>query len=966
MHTTEQLNTALSGRYEIERQVGQGGMAAVYLARDLKHNRKVALKVLSAELAAVLGRERFLSEIEVTANLQHPHLLPLFDSGEANGLLFYVMPYIEGETLRKRLERERQLTIEDAVHIAAAIGSALDYAHRQGVIHRDLKPENILLHEHEPLVMDFGIALAVSNAGGARVTQSGISLGTPQYMSPEQATGDRQIDGRSDVYSLGVVLYEMLSGDPPHVGTTVQGVIAKVLTDRPQSIRATRDTVPDYIEAALMRALAKLPADRFATAAEFVEAITGAKPVMLPGGVVLSAGPVHDGPPPDRSLQAASLEAKRAVRAAQRKRFVRTAVLGAIGITASAGAGVAVAPMFQHETTKEQVRFIVDLPDSLQLGGNRLRQVALSRDGSRAVLYFGGASRLLYSRRTGELVFDAIPGTDLARSMVMSPSGRHLLYWLQSGQLMKIAVEGGASVKIADSATAISEASWSDADQVLFRRRDHLVLVASDGGGRERVVARPDTSRRQIALGWPEMLPGGQAALITIERQGMGGGGGRGRGGGVITGDSSYLGVVSITDGTVTDLGIRGLTPHYASGHLLYVDQDGQLFAVPFDAGKGRVTGAPRVIAKDVWIRYAGVTDFAVAETGMILFTDGGPAFRPTFGPAGRGNARTIIIKDRLKEEVLKVPPRQYVDVRASPDGEMFAVTIQDSTDARKEDVWLLHRTTGQWVRITRNGMSSRPVWSPDGKRLIYRVTDVSQKPVIHFVSEPWDQSEPPKTVVGADGAEDIEFAPGGGYVAYVRGDSLAAGGRTIDSHIFIAPADSLQVQRPLAATALRERMPRFSPNGKWLAYVGHELSTRAGTQAAEGGVLWVRPVPGPGAATPISITTGNTPMWSRDSRTLYYFSGGNAAPLVAAHLSDTKGLEVVKRDTVFRRAPPGTAFGQSDARSVADILPDASIVYLSFERAPSEPSRVFHSNLVAIVNWLGGAGTTRVAAPPR
>ena len=220
MHTTEQLNAALAGRYVIDRLVGEGGMATVYLARDMRHNRKVALKVLKPDLGAVVGPDRFLAEIQVTANLQHPNLLPLFDSGAAGGLLFYVMPYVEGESLRARLEREKQLPIEDAVRIATAVASALDYAHRQGVIHRDLKPENILLHEGQPLVADFGIALAVSNAGGNRITQTGLSLGTPQYMSPEQATGDRAIDARTDIYSLAAVTYEMLTGEPPHTGST--------------------------------------------------------------------------------------------------------------------------------------------------------------------------------------------------------------------------------------------------------------------------------------------------------------------------------------------------------------------------------------------------------------------------------------------------------------------------------------------------------------------------------------------------------------------------------------------------------------------------------------------------------------------------------------------------------------------------------------------------------------------------
>ena len=249
-------------------------MATVYLARDIKHDRLVALKVLNQDLGAVLGVERFLSEIRVTANLQHPHLLPLFDSGEAEGLLYYVMPYVSGESLRAALDREKQLPVADALNIARAVASALDHAHRHGVIHRDLKPENILLHEGQPLVADFGIALAISNAGGNRITQTGISLGTPQYMSPEQATGDRSLDARSDIYSLAAVLYEMLSGEPPHTGSSSQTIIARVLTERPRSLRATRAAVPLHVAVALERALEKLPADRFSTAAEFATVLS--------------------------------------------------------------------------------------------------------------------------------------------------------------------------------------------------------------------------------------------------------------------------------------------------------------------------------------------------------------------------------------------------------------------------------------------------------------------------------------------------------------------------------------------------------------------------------------------------------------------------------------------------------------------------------------------------------------------
>src|SRR5688572_28377728 len=250
-------------------------MATVYLARDLKHDRKVALKVLRPELGAIIGTERFLAEIRLTANLQHPHILPLFDSGVADGLLYYVMPYVDGESLRTRLQRESQLPVEDAIAIGIGIAGALEYAHQQGVIHRDLKPENILLHAGQPLVADFGIALAVSNAGGTRLTQTGISLGTPQYMSPEQATGADTLDPRSDIYSLAAVVFEMLTGDPPFTGKTTQAVIARVLTERAPSVRATRPRVPEQVDAAIEQALQKLPADRFRSAAQFADALQG-------------------------------------------------------------------------------------------------------------------------------------------------------------------------------------------------------------------------------------------------------------------------------------------------------------------------------------------------------------------------------------------------------------------------------------------------------------------------------------------------------------------------------------------------------------------------------------------------------------------------------------------------------------------------------------------------------------------
>jgi len=276
----DRLKDALADRYTIERELGRGGMAKVYLAQDNKHGRRVAIKVLSPELAAMLGPERFLREIEIAARLSHPHILPLYDSGRVDGLLFYVMPHIEGESLRDRLDREQQLPIDEAVRLAQQVAAALDYAHRREIVHRDIKPENVLLHEGHALVADFGIALAVRAAGGERLTETGLSLGTLYYMSPEQATGDRQIDARSDIYSLGCVLYEMLAGEPPFGGPTAQVVLARILTDQPRELRSVRKSVPEALERVVAKSLARLPADRYVTAAKFSDALdrTDAEP----------------------------------------------------------------------------------------------------------------------------------------------------------------------------------------------------------------------------------------------------------------------------------------------------------------------------------------------------------------------------------------------------------------------------------------------------------------------------------------------------------------------------------------------------------------------------------------------------------------------------------------------------------------------------------------------------------------
>ena len=392
------LQTALSDRYRLEGEIGAGGMATVYLAQDLRHDRRVAVKVLRPELAAVIGAERFLAEIKLTANLQHPHILPLFDSGEADSFLFYVMPFVEGETLRARLTREKQLPVADAVRIGTEVASALDYAHRHQVVHRDIKPENILLHDGRALVADFGIALAASKASGSRMTETGMSLGTPQYMSPEQAMGEREITARSDVYALGAVVYEMLTGDPPFSGSTAQAIVARVVTETPRPLLPQRHTIPPQVEAAVLTALEKLPADRFGTAAEFAAALADRSPVP--------AVPTWSG---TEGRQAAPL-----VRGLLARGRLAALAPWAIAVLAVAGAGLTawLRPV-PESPVRQLIRFDIQLPRDAEAVGATGSTIAFSPDGSQIV--YVGKSPSGQRRRTPPRCRTGRPGASPAR-----------------------------------------------------------------------------------------------------------------------------------------------------------------------------------------------------------------------------------------------------------------------------------------------------------------------------------------------------------------------------------------------------------------------------------------------------------------------------------------------------------------------------------------------------------------------
>jgi serine/threonine-protein kinase len=412
----EQLKAALADRYRLEGALGEGGMATVYLAHDLKHDRQVALKVLKPELAAALGAQRFLKEIQVTANLQHPHILPLYDSGSADGALFYVMPLVQGESLRDRLTREKLLPVDETIRIIRQVAGALDFAHRQGIIHRDIKPENILLHDGEALLADFGIALALIENGGGRLTGTGLSIGTVQYMSPEQATGERDLDARSDIYSLGAVTYEMLAGEPPVTGPTPRAMIAKLLTERPTSLRVVRDVVPPSLDDAVMRALAKAPTDRFSSAREFADALTAPQVSALRDSGAL-------GMPPSaaarrtRTIVIATLGVLGVVGAyvVARNGIARRSTAAPLGANAPAVIrSIAVLPLDNYSGDSTQEYFAEGMTDELTAALATISQLRVTSRGS--AMQFRGKSRPATPEIAKALDVDAVVEGSVARS----------------------------------------------------------------------------------------------------------------------------------------------------------------------------------------------------------------------------------------------------------------------------------------------------------------------------------------------------------------------------------------------------------------------------------------------------------------------------------------------------------------------------------------------------------------------
>ncbi len=663
-NTIERLNAALEGRYHVERELGEGGMAVVYLADDLKHGRSVALKVLKPELAAVVGAERFLAEIKTTANLQHPHILPLFDSGEADSFLFYVMPYLEGETLRERINREHQLPIDEAVGIATAVAAALQHAHDRGVIHRDIKPANILLQDGQPVVADFGIALAVGAAGGSRLTETGLSVGTPFYMSPEQATGDQSVGPASDTYSLAALLYEMLTGDPPYVGSTAQAVLGKIIQGAPVSATSIRVTIPENVDAAIRKALEKFPADRFAKASDFARALAD------PGFRHGETGPVMVGSP------------------------VRTrALVGALGAAAALFAGLFGWAVTRPEAPVPVQRFSLATTED-QFASEYL---SLSADGSLMVMTYrdeDGEDRL-FMRRFSELEATEVQGGEgTATDPIVSPDGREVAF--VEGQELKVAPLAGGIVRVLTGDAACCS-RWGSDGFLYYMATDNTIHRVPMGGGPVEQVTTFLGAENDNEHGYFDIMPDGKRGVFSV----------------FTTPPRIESFDLETGERQVITNGLRSYIT--STGHLVFGTLEGQILAAPFDSDALELTGPPVPVVQGVGVTATEDVMFTLAENGTLMYWAGG---RVSEDIEIVWVSRSGDISEIDPSFGFRSMPGTPTMVALSPDGRRVAYHQPTENNM---DVWIKELDRGPVSRLTfRDDLDGAPTWSEDGRTVYY------------------------------------------------------------------------------------------------------------------------------------------------------------------------------------------------------------------------------------------------------
>ncbi len=873
------LRAALSDRYQLDRELGQGGMATVYLATDVRHQRQVAIKVLHQDVAAAMGAERFLKEIRLTAALQHPHILPLFDSGEAAGRVFYVMPFVDGETLRARLDRERQLPVTDALRITTEVASALSYAHQRQVVHRDIKPENILLQGGQALVADFGIALAASEAGGgARLTQTGISLGTPQYMSPEQAMGERTIDARTDLFALGAVAYEMLSGEPPFSGPSVQAIVSKVLTSQPVPVDELRRNVPEHAAAAIMSTLEKLPADRPASAEQFVQ--------MLAGTTAAPAGRTSG-----------------ARKAAPTRSFAQRAAPWIAGVASGLVIGAGFMAWRNINTTTNAssaapLRFLQTTPDSLELQAVCCgRMFALSPDGrsivyqARAIIRDSTAAtppmRLL-RREFGSLVSIPLEGTEGATSLSISPDGTQLAF--VSGNLLKRMPLKGGSVSTMATLPAgfVGGTDWRDNDRVVVAVQSTLLEVSAKDAQSTTLLAA--NSLLQQITGPTVVSADGAIVFAYVTVDGLP----------II----QYLAPGSTSPRPL----MMGATPHYVPAwRALVINRQGRLLAFPFNPATGDTLGASVAIADGNTLRSPVLAhaEFDVAPNGTFIVTQRRSGSMVGWSPTSQVSIRENGVSSKLP----------------LPLDNMIVYNLTFSSNGKR--LLLIARNAGQDGLVYAYDVDRQAYQQITGKEEAYDAAWTDRGDSIVYVERHGRELR----IRSADGSgSSSQFASLGTWhqalQVAARGDWAAIAGfsssTATSSDIAVVRRGQTTPLTPLADSPNDESDPAISPNQQWIAY--------SMVQSGKSDV-YVSPFPTPTSRTVVSLNGGKQPVWSGDGRTLSYVTADGA--FVSVAFSPGAPPSVGPPRELFRRgfarfwtlSPDGTKLITIDTSALLKLL---------------------------------------------
>ncbi|HUG41574.1 MAG TPA: protein kinase, partial [Longimicrobiales bacterium] len=786
-------------------------------------------------------------EIRTTAALQHPHILPLHDSGEADGFLFYVMPFVKGESLRERLDRERQLPVHEAVEIARKVADALEYAHEQGVIHRDIKPANILMSRGDPLVADFGIALALSEAGGGRITETGMSLGTPHYMSPEQATGERDLDPRSDVYGLGCVLYEMLVGEPPFPGPTAQAVLARILTSEPRRVTEARHTVPLHVDAVVAKSLEKLPADRFESAEAFAAALDDPSFEYSPVRRTPATGTAWaSAPTGDARAESGWFSGRRPILYAA---ALGLALVAAIAAVASSGRPpsptVAAGVLPTH-------RFVIAEPEEFITGF--YGSVAIAPDGT--VAYVAGTgleTRIMMVRFPGELGARPLHGTEGGFDPTFSPDGQWIAFSTER-ELRKVPTRGGPVVALARTETPpFIHPHWGPNGVIAVAMSDGLYQVPEVGGTPVKVhVAASQWNART-----PVILPKNAGWLFAQAT------------GATLSGSTDLM-LLNPENGETKLLAEGGSSPVWLpTGHVAFVHSSGSLFAGPFDLRRGDFVSPPAPVMDSVQYG-AYIRTFAASPEGAAVYITGA-------GGLGAGAELALLGVLGAEDRVLPLARTDHNDGHFSPDGRKIAYT-------RDDHIWIFDLELGSHPRFTREGSNHHdPVWSPDGTRIAFG-SERGSTGVDIWVKEVEGDS-PARLLLEMEGTQYPKEWTHDGLLVF---NTNHAG----SFDIYTMPADGSAPPRPYLHADWDEERPRGSPDGRWLAYE----STQRGEPA-----IFVRSFPEPGRAFLVSEpgVAATNPHWSPDGGTLYYqlVSG----EIVVAEVRTGAEFEVVGRHTVGR-----------------------------------------------------------------